>query len=191
MLSTAARLTLLQRTKKGIETIQFAKFWQKGVEIRHFPRFCSSIGVETKQTFHRPEKRGSNGGAYVVFIKWVPSLGPDRLFNSKSLFKTIPHYPRKATKLTIVNCFAIWYETQQQCCRFTCNIWKRTYVLFVYLIKSPRYTGGWLYVFVPVRTPPPARPPPPPPAADSCPRDNFWTTFWISFIFSTIVGPDL
>ena len=24
-----------------------------------------------------------------------------------------------------------------------------------------------------------------------CPRDNFWTTFWISFIFGTIVGPDL
>ena len=49
---------------------------------------------------------------------------------------------------------------------------------------------GWLYVFVPVRTPPPA-PPPPPPAAASCPRDNFWTTSWISFIFGTIVGPDL
>ena len=31
--------------------------------------------------------------------------------------------------------------------------------------------------FVPFRTPPP------PPAADSCSRDNFWTTFWISFIF--------
>ena len=30
-----------------------------------------------------------------------------------------------------------------------------------------------------------------PPAADSCPRDNFWTTFGISFIFGTIVGPDL
>ena len=44
--------------------------------------------------------------------------------------------------------------------------------------------GGWLYVFVPVRTPPP-------PAADPCPRDNIWTTFWISFIFSTIVGPNL
>ena len=49
---------------------------------------------------------------------------------------------------------------------------------------------GWLYVFVPVRTPPPP-PPPPSPAADSCSRDNFWTTFWISFIFGTIVGPDL
>ena len=54
---------------------------------------------------------------------------------------------------------------------------------------------GWLYVFVPVRTPPPPPPPPPPlpppPAADSCSRDNFWMTFWISFIFSTIVDPDL
>ena len=30
-----------------------------------------------------------------------------------------------------------------------------------------------------------------PPAADSCSRDNFWTTFGISFIFGTIVGPDL
>ena len=47
------------------------------------------------------------------------------------------------------------------------------------LIKSRRYSGG----FVPVRTPPPA--------ADSCSHDNFWTTFWISFIFSRIVGPDL
>ena len=56
------------------------------------------------------------------------------------------------------------------------------------LIKSPPVYWGWLYVFVPVRTPPPA---PPPPAADSCSRDNFWTTFWISFIFGTIVGPDL
>ena len=47
--------------------------------------------------------------------------------------------------------------------------------------SSPRYTGGD-YVFVPVRTPP---------AADSCSRDNFWTTFQISFIFGMIVGPDL
>ena len=43
------------------------------------------------------------------------------------------------------------------------------------IFKSPRYTGGD-YVFVLVRTPPPA------PAAASCPRDNFWTTFRISFI---------
>ena len=53
------------------------------------------------------------------------------------------------------------------------------------IIKSPRYTGGdFLFLY---RLPPPA----PPPAADSCSRDNFWTTFWISFIFGTIVGPDL
>ena len=59
MLSTAPWLTLLQRAKKGIETIHFAKFWQKGVEIRHFPSFCWSIGVKTKQTFHRPGIGGS------------------------------------------------------------------------------------------------------------------------------------
>ena len=47
---------------------------------------------------------------------------------------------------------------------------------------TPVYRG-WLYVFVPVRTPPPA--------ADFCSRDNFWTTFRIAFIFGTIVGPDL
>ena len=51
-------------------------------------------------------------------------------------------------------------------------------------LVTPVY-WGWLYVFVPVRTPPP------PPAADSCSRNNFWTTFWISFIFGTIVGPEL
>ena len=52
------------------------------------------------------------------------------------------------------------------------------------LLSHPSILGV-TYVFVPVRTPPP------PPAADSCSRDNFWTTFWISFIFGTIVGPDL
>ena len=91
--------------------------------------------------------------------------------------------------------------------------------LYVQLIKSPQYTGGdfmFLYWFVRRRR---RRRPqvlvhtitferlfgflsffrrrrrrrrrPPPPAADSCSRDNFWTTFWISFICSTIVGPDL
>ena len=53
------------------------------------------------------------------------------------------------------------------------------------IIKSPQYTGGdfmFLYRFVRRRRRP---------AADSCSRDNFWTTFWISFIFGTIVGPDL
>ena len=46
-----------------------------------------------------------------------------------------------------------------------------------------KYTGGD-FVFVPVCTPLP-------PAADPFSRDNFWTTFWISFIFGTIVGPDM
>ena len=49
------------------------------------------------------------------------------------------------------------------------------------VVKSPRYTSGD-YVFVPVRAPP---------AADSCSRNNCLTTFWISFIYGTIVGPDL
>ena len=30
-----------------------------GVEIRHFPHFCSNIGVETVQIFLKPEKVGS------------------------------------------------------------------------------------------------------------------------------------
>ena len=55
-----------------------------------------------------------------------------------------------------------------------CPIIKCLTVLEFSFIKSPQYTGGDL-----------------PPAADSCSRDNFWTTFWISFIFGTIVGPDL
>ena len=52
------------------------------------------------------------------------------------------------------------------------------------IIKSPRYTGGDIFIFVSVRTPPP------PPTADSSSLDNFWTTFWISFIFGTIIVPD-
>ena len=63
------------------------------------------------------------------------------------------------------------------------------------LIKSPQYTGGdfmFLYRFVRRRRRRRRRRRPlPAPAADSCSRDNFWTTFWISFIFGTIVGPDL
>ena len=65
---------------------------------------------------------------------------------------------------------------------FLGNAWGKglKYRMLMYpdhLIKSPRYTGGdlyrgWLFIFVPVRTPPP----PPPPAADSCSRKNFWTT---------------
>ena len=54
--------------------------------------------------------------------------------------------------------------------------WSRIELALAVLIKSPWYTGGWFYVFVPVRMPPPA--------AASCPRDNFWTTFWISFILA-------
>ena len=73
MLSTARWLKLLQRAKNGVETILDLK------------------------------KGGQNGRAYVVtFIDWIPSPGTGRLFDSKSLSKTIPHDPRKATKLTIV-----------------------------------------------------------------------------------------
>ena len=49
-------------------------------------------------------------------------------------------------------------------------------------LKSPRYTGGdFMFLYRPLA----------PPAADSCSRDNFWTIFRISFMFGTIVGPDL
>ena len=58
------------------------------------------------------------------------------------------------------------------------------------LLSHPGIPGVTLCFCTGSYTPPPP-PPPPPPAADSCPRDNFWTTFWISFIFGTIVGPDL
>ena len=45
---------------RGVETIHFAKFWQKiGGEIQHFRHFCSDIGVKTIQIFPRPEKGGS------------------------------------------------------------------------------------------------------------------------------------
>ena len=67
------------------------------------------------------------------------------------------------------------------------------YLIEFSLIKSPQYTGGdfmFLYRFVRRRRRLRRRRRPPP-AADSCSRDNFWTTFWISFIFGTIVGPDL
>ena len=50
------------------------------------------------------------------------------------------------------------------------------------VIKSPRYTGGDLMFLYAAAAGS---------AADTCSRDNFWTTFWISFIFGTIVGPDL
>ena len=79
------------------------------------------------------------------------------------------------------------------------NLWKTVnlgaFHYFSVLIKSPQYTGGdfmFLYRFVRRRRRlRRRRRRPPPPAADSCSRDNFWTTFWISFIFGTIVGPDL
>ena len=51
-------------------------------------------------------------------------------------------------------------------------------------IKSPQYTGGdfmFLYRFVRRRRWPQIL----------GSRDNFLTTLWISFIFGTIVGPDL
>ena len=47
----------------------------------------------------------------------------------------------------------------------------------------PPVCRGWLYVFVPVRTPPLP--------ADSCSCDNFWTTFWILSAFGTGSGPEL
>ena len=63
----------------------------------------------------------------------------------------------------------------------TCSCYNMSWSSCLYLnllvIKS-------LYVFVPVCTLPP-------PSAEFCSRHNFWTTFWISFIFGMIVGPDL
>ena len=53
-------------------------------------------------------------------------------------------------------------------------------------VKSTRYTGGefmFLYQFV-CRRSPRHRP-------QTCSRDNFWTTFRISFIFGTIDDPEL
>ena len=57
------------------------------------------------------------------------------------------------------------------------------------LLSHPSILGVTLCFCTGSAPPPP--PPAPPPAADSCPRDNFWTIFGISFIFGTIVGPDL
>ena len=62
--------------------------------------------------------------------------------------------------------------------------WKKPVV--INLIKSPQYTGGdfmFLYRFVRRRR---RRRRP-----QILVHENFWTTFWISFIFGTIVGPDL
>ena len=55
------------------------------------------------------------------------------------------------------------------------------------VIKSPQYTGGdfmFLYRIVRRRRRRRRR-------IDSCSRDNFRTTFSISFIFGMIVGPDM
>ena len=80
-----------------------------------------------------------------LFPLGLSELMACRLFVCKWLSRTIPHDPSKATKLTIVTCSAIWYEAQQLCCGLTCNIRKRTYVLFVYLIM---YTWRDKYVYL-------------------------------------------
>ena len=144
VLSTARWLKLLQRAKKGVETIHSAKFWPKGVQIGHSPHFAQILGAKLYKLFTDLKKGGQNREAYVVtFIEWVPPLLPGRLLDSKSF---------KATKLTIVTCSAIWYEVQQQCCRLTCNIWKRTHVLFVYLVMHTWldrsvYMYIWLWIY--------------------------------------------
>ena len=56
---------------------------------------------------------------------------------------------------------------------------------------TPVYRGDFMFLYRFVRRRRRRRRRRPQPAAASCPRDNFWTTFWISFIFGTIVGPDL
>ena len=64
--------------KRGVETIHFAKFWQKvGVEIRHFPHFCSKIGVETIQIFQRPEIGGSKWRSICSNLHRVSTLPGD------------------------------------------------------------------------------------------------------------------
>ena len=57
ILSTAGWFEMLQRAKKVVKTIYFAKFCQKmRVKVQHFPHFSPNIGVETIQIFQRPEK---------------------------------------------------------------------------------------------------------------------------------------
>ena len=57
---------------------------------------------------------------------------------------------------------------------FICVIYSTNRILLSHTVIP-----GVILCFVPVLTPPP----PPLPATDSCSRDTFWTTFWISFIF--------
>ena len=101
--------------------------------------------------------------------------------------------------------FIIIWHIQCQYAMFSQYMWMQFYgktgdwvydIACYYIKKSPRYTGGdfmFMYRFIRRR---PRRPrrlpnrPPPSPPADSCSRDNFWTIFWISFIFGLIVGPD-
>ena len=52
------------------------------------------------------------------------------------------------------------------------------------IFKSPRYTGGDFMFLYRCRS---RRRHRRRPAADSCSHDNFLTSFWISFIFGTIV----
>ena len=56
-------------------------------------------------------------------------------------------------------------------------------ILQMHFLEWKCIIPGVTLCFVPVRTPPPV--------ADFCTRENFWKTFWNSFNFGTIVGPDL
>ena len=57
--------------------------------------------------------------------------------------------PHKSTKLNVVTCSAIWYEAQQQCCRITGNILKRTYVICVpYYVYMTRLICIHVYLIV-------------------------------------------
>ena len=98
------------------------------------------------------------------------------------------NYSSNWVKTSIWPCILRFYMTATKTGPVT---WPCYYPSHAMLLLSHPGIPGVTLCIVPVRTPPPPPPPPPPPAADSCPRDNFWTTFGISFIFGTIVGPDL